>query len=95
LELVPVVCGLQLNQRTYALLPFKTLPSPAIFTGTQVTPDFQSPFYDSFSFELQREVTRDLVFRVATSFQGSGLFESIDGNPVVFRSDHPTAADPL
>ncbi|HKG97383.1 MAG TPA: hypothetical protein VKA97_06205, partial [Pyrinomonadaceae bacterium] len=62
---------------------------------TQVTPDFQSPVYDSFSFEIQREVTRDLVCRVGyVGSKGTGLFESIDGNPVRFRNTVPTLADP-
>jgi outer membrane receptor protein involved in Fe transport len=92
----PFVAAFNLTNVPNAYATFKTLPvNPAIFTRTQVTPDFQSPVYDSFSFELQREVTRDLVFRVGyVGSKGSGLFESIDGNPVVFRSTIPTAADP-
>jgi outer membrane receptor protein involved in Fe transport len=92
----PFVAAFNLTNVPNAFATFKSLPvNPAIFTRTQVTPDFQSPVYDSFSFELQREVTRDLVFRVGyVGSKGSGLFESIDGNPVVFRSTIPTAADP-
>jgi outer membrane receptor protein involved in Fe transport len=57
--------------------------NPAIFTRTQVTEDFHSPVYDSFSFEFQRELNRDTVFRVGyVGSKGTGLFESIDGNPV-------------
>ncbi len=36
------------------------------FTRTQVTEDFHSPVYDSFSFELQRELNSDTVFRVGS-----------------------------
>jgi outer membrane receptor protein involved in Fe transport len=92
----PFVAAFNLTNVPNAYATFKTLPvNPAIFTRTQVTPDFQSPVYDSFSFEVQREVTRDLVFRVGyVGSKGSGLFESIDGNPVVFRSTIPTATDP-
>ena len=44
---------------------------------------------------MQREVTRDLVFRVGyVGSKGTGLFESIDGNPVRFRTTPPTAGDP-
>ncbi|HKU74912.1 MAG TPA: TonB-dependent receptor, partial [Pyrinomonadaceae bacterium] len=69
-------------------------PVIANLTRTQVTEDFHSPVYDSFSFELQREATRDLVFRVGyVGSKGTGLFESIDGNPVRFRST-PPAGDP-
>ena len=68
---------------------------PSTFTRTQVTEDFHSPVYDSFSFELQRELTRDAVFRVGyVGSKGTGLFESIDGNPVVFRTAPPSQANP-
>ena len=78
------------------------VPTISNLTRTQVTEDFHSPVYDSFSFELQREVTRDLVFRVGyVGSKGSGLFESIDGNPVRFRTalatdaiNPPTRIDP-
>ena len=92
----PFVAAFNLTNVANAFATFKTLPvNPAIFTRTQVTPDFHSPVYDSFSFELQREVTRDLVFRVGyVGSKGSGLFESIDGNPVRFRNNPPTAGDP-
>lgn len=70
-------------------------PVIANLTRTQVTEDFHSPVYDSFSFELQREATRDLVFRVGyVGSKGTGLFESIDGNPVRFRNNPPTNGDP-
>ena len=65
------------------------------FTRTQVTEDFHSPVYDSFSFEFQRELNSDTVFRVGyVGSKGSGLFESIDGNPVRFRTTRPTETDP-
>jgi hypothetical protein len=38
--------------------------NPANFTRTQVTEDFHSPVYDSFSFELQRELTATRSLRV-------------------------------
>ncbi|MGH9906603.1 MAG: hypothetical protein ACRD8U_13595, partial [Pyrinomonadaceae bacterium] len=44
--------------------------------------DFHSPYYDSFSLELQREFTRDLVLRVGyVGTKGTGLFQTLDGNP--------------
>ena len=71
------------------------VPVISNLTRTQVTEDFHSPVYDSFSFELQREATRDLVFRVGyVGSKGTGLFESIDGNPVRFRTASPTQANP-
>src|SRR5829696_2466127 len=92
----PFVAAFNQTNVPNAFATFKTLAvNPAIFTRTQVTPDFQSPVYDSFSFEIQREVTRDLVFRVGyVGSKGTGLFESIDGNPVRFRNTAPTLADP-
>lgn len=92
----PFVAAFNLTNVANAFANYKTLPvDPAIFTRTQVTPDFHSPVYDSVSFELQREVSRDMVFRVGyVGSKGSGLFESIDGNPVRFRSTTPTAGDP-
>ena len=92
----PFVAAFNLTNVPNAFATYQNLPvNPAIFTRTQVTPDFHSPVYDSFSFEMQREVTRDLVFRVGyVGSKGSGLFESIDGNPVRFRTNPPTALDP-
>jgi hypothetical protein len=67
--------------------------NPANFTRTTVTEDFDSPTYDSFSLEMQRELSRDLVVRLGyVGSKGSGLFESIDGNPVVFRTDPANSA---
>jgi outer membrane receptor protein involved in Fe transport len=78
----------------FATLQTRT-PVISNLTRTQVTEDFHSPVYDSVSFELQREVTRDLVFRVGyVGSKGTGLFESIDGNPVRFRNNPPTNGDP-
>jgi Carboxypeptidase regulatory-like domain len=63
---------------TYLNLPI----DPVEFTRTQVTADFSAPQYDSFNIEVQREITRDLVMRVGyVGSKGTGLFESIDGNP--------------
>ena len=92
----PFVAAFNLTNVPNAFATFQNLPvNPAIFTRTQVTPDFHSPVYDSLSFEMQREVTRDLVFRVGyVGSKGTNLFESIDGNPVRFRNNPPTAGDP-
>ena len=92
----PFVAAFNLTNVPNAFANYLNLPvNPAIFTRTQVTEDFHSPVYDSFSLEVQREISRDLVFRVGyVGSKGSGLFESIDGNPVRFRSTIPTLADP-
>ena len=56
--------------------------NPNTVNRTIVDEDFHMPVYDSLSFELQREFTRDLVFRVGyVGTKGTGLFESVDANP--------------
>jgi hypothetical protein len=65
---------------------FVRLPNPSIdpatFARTVVSDDFHSPVYDSFSLELQRELTNDMVFKVGyVGSKGAGLFQTIDGNP--------------
>ena len=47
-----------------------------------VSEDFHAPTYDSFSFEAQREFSRDVVLRVGyVGSKGNGLFQTLDGNP--------------
>ncbi|HEY0101269.1 MAG TPA: carboxypeptidase regulatory-like domain-containing protein, partial [Pyrinomonadaceae bacterium] len=69
---------------------FTTLPTIQGATGlnpnrlvrTIVAEDFRSPYYQQFSLETQRELTRDLVMRVGyVGTKGTALFQSIDGNP--------------
>ncbi len=56
--------------------------NPSQLQRTEVTADFDSPSYDSFSLEVQRELTRDLVLRVGyVGTKGTGLFQTLDGNP--------------
>ena len=92
----PFVAAFNLPNVPNAFATYQNLPiNPATFTRTVVSPDFDSPVYDSFSFEMQRELASDLVMRVGyVGSKGAGLFESIDGNPVVFRTTVPTAANP-
>lgn len=55
---------------------------PLRLTRTIVGSDFRSPYYDSVNFELQRELTSDLIFRVGyVGSKGTALFQTIDGNP--------------
>ncbi|HVF68748.1 MAG TPA: carboxypeptidase regulatory-like domain-containing protein [Pyrinomonadaceae bacterium] len=100
----PFVAAFNLTNVPNAFATYLNQPvNPATFTRTQVTPDFHAPQYDSFSLEVQRELTRDMVLRVGyVGSKGTGLFESIDGNPVVFRAQAsnnatnvPVRADPL
>lgn len=65
---------------------FVNLANPSInpdtFARTVVSSDFHAPYYDSFSLELQREVSKDLILRVGyVGSKGTGLFQTIDGNP--------------
>ena len=56
--------------------------NPANFARTIVAEDFRSPVYDQFSFEVQRELTNDMVLRVGyVGTRGRDLFQTIDGNP--------------
>jgi hypothetical protein len=56
--------------------------NPANFARTIVAGDFRAPVYDQFSFEVQRELSSDLVFRVGyVGTRGRDLFQTIDGNP--------------
>lgn len=65
---------------------FASLPNPSInpntFARTVVSNNFHAPYYDSYSLELQREWSRDLILRVGyVGSKGTGLFQTIDGNP--------------
>ena len=72
-----------------AVNAFTSLPSiqpfgldPLQLTRTIVGGDFRSPAADQFSLEIQRELARDLVFRVGyVGTKGTSLFQTIDGNP--------------
>ena len=58
--------------------------NPATFARTVVAEDFRAPVYDQFSFEMQRELTRDLVMRLGyVGTRGRDLFQTVDGNPRV------------
>ena len=56
--------------------------NPLTLTRTIVSEDFRSPYADQFSFELQRQVTDNTVFRVGyIGTRGHDLFQTLDGNP--------------
>lgn len=58
------------------------ISNPNSLTRTVVAGDFRSPATDQFSFEVQRELTSDLVLKVGyIRTKGTGLFQTIDGNP--------------
>ena len=58
--------------------------NPDTVNRTIVDENFHTPYYDSFSLEVQREFTRDVVMRVGyVGTKGNGLFESVDANPTI------------
>ncbi len=68
--------------------------NPDTVNRTIVDKDFHMPTYDSLSFEVQREFTRDLVLRVGyVGTKGTGLFESVDANPTRIGCTVATAAN--
>ncbi len=69
----------------FATLTTTTVPNvsnPNILTRTVVAGDFRSPATDQYSFEVQRELSSNLVMKVGyIRTRGTGLFQTIDGNP--------------
>jgi hypothetical protein len=58
--------------------------NPMLFTRTVVAEDFRAPILDQFSFELQRQMTENLVFRAGyIGTKGKDLFQSLEGNPIL------------
>lgn len=69
--------------------------NPTTIARTIVSKDFHTPSYDQFSFELQRELSRDMVLRMGyVGTKGTGLFLTIDGNPTVPFSNPLVRVDP-
>ncbi len=62
-----------------------TIPSVAaalLQTRTVVSEDFRAPAADQFSFDIQRELSLDMVFKIGyVRTRGTGLFQTVDGNP--------------
>ncbi len=67
----------------FARLAGSTLPGdPNLATRTVVSGGFRAPIADQFSFELQRQVTNNLVVRAGyIGTRGKDLFQTLDGNP--------------
>ncbi|HMY75960.1 MAG TPA: hypothetical protein PLQ88_29335, partial [Blastocatellia bacterium] len=69
------------NLLSAAAPPSGNLP---FITQTTVGADFRSPSADQFSLEVSRELSKDVVLRVGyIATKGNGLFQTVDGNPVV------------
>jgi outer membrane receptor protein involved in Fe transport len=84
----PTVAATNLGGATVNVISnaFTTLQNPPFDPNTVnrtiVDENFHMPVYDSVSFEMQREFTRDLVLRVGyVGTKGTSLFESVDANP--------------
>ena len=69
--------------------------NPNEFTRTVVGEDFRSPYYQSFSFEAQRELGTNVVFRLGyVGSKGNALFQTIDGNPRRLNTLAPNTCTP-
>ncbi|MBC7925511.1 MAG: TonB-dependent receptor, partial [Bryobacteraceae bacterium] len=67
-----------------------TVANPLVLTRTTVASDFRAPFAEQFSFNVQRSVAKDWAASVGwIATKGTGLFQTIDGNP---RVPTPNAA---
>jgi hypothetical protein len=71
----------------YANLLNATAPPQSnwpFITQTTVGEDFRAPSADQFSLEISRELSKDVILRVGyVGTKGNGLFQTVDGNPVV------------
>jgi len=69
--------------------------NPNEFTRTIVGSDFRSPYYQSFSFEAQRELGTNVVFRLGyVGSKGTALFQTLDGNPRRLDTLAPATCSP-
>lgn len=69
--------------------------NPNSLTRTVVGEDFRSPYYQSFSFEAQRELGTNVVFRLGyVGSKGSALFQTLDGNPRRLETLNPAICNP-
>ena len=65
-------------------------------TRTVLDANFRSPIADQFSLEAQRELDSDTVFRVGyVGTKGTGLFQTIDGNPRTLCAAVPIRIEPI
>jgi hypothetical protein len=67
----------------YTRLPNALFPSnPLLVTRTVVSENFRAPVADQWSFEIQRQLTENLVARAGyVGTRGNDLFQTLDGNP--------------
>lgn len=71
-----------------------SLTSPNLLTRTIVGGDFRAPASDQLSFETQRELSKDTVVKISyIGTRGTGLFQTLDGNPRRVTACTITASD--
>ena len=69
--------------------------NPNELTRTIVGEDFRSPYYQSFNFEVQRELSTNLNFSAGyVGSKGSALFQTLDGNPRRLNALAPNTCTP-
>ncbi len=96
----PFVLAANVNNLTNAWtqmpLLFPNLSNPAelnLLNRTVVGEDFRAPISEQFSLEVQRELDRASVVRIGyVGTKGTGLFQTIDGNPRTLCDPIPTNA---
>ncbi|MEW6735472.1 MAG: carboxypeptidase regulatory-like domain-containing protein [Acidobacteriota bacterium] len=82
----PLVAAINRSNLSNAFNVLPTLvPSglnPLTLTRTVVADDFRSPYADQYSLQIQRELSTNFVLSVGyVGTKGTGLFQTIDGNP--------------
>ncbi len=74
-----------LPPHSFTTLVNTTVPNisnPAQLSRSIVSEDFRAPAADQISLDVQRELSTDLIFKVAyVRTRGTGLFQVVDGNP--------------
>jgi Carboxypeptidase regulatory-like domain len=70
------------------------LSNPAQFTRTVLAGDFRTPDAEQFSLEVQRQIKSNNVVRVGyVGTKGTGLFQTLDGNPRTLCAAVPITVD--
>ncbi|MCI0349295.1 MAG: TonB-dependent receptor [Acidobacteriales bacterium] len=71
-----------------ATLPCNALPAGVAvakcLNQTRISDGFRAPYADQFSFDIQRQIGANNSFRIGwVATKGTGLFQSLEGNPVL------------
>ncbi len=74
---------------------FPTITNPSLITRTVADGDFRSPYAEQFSFQIQRQLSKNWALTTGwVGTKGTGLFQSLDGNPSVPGSGGRLKVDP-